>query len=174
MLLKLGSFDRSSLKSETQRFSDYMVCPPFCESPLKIQEHLVQLLAIRIQIANNTRSSVCGIYLPHTAVPEFIDPRFRENKPKTLVFSHWTRAFWACFLENWVYNFGHCCRGRYAKNLEAVPNNTVNFLQSECCHYLLQWAQSSLLSGSAIDNWNTKRHRHFVTYPYSARNTLAH
>ncbi len=40
-------------------------------------------------------------------VPEFIDPRIRENKPKTLVFSHWKRAFWACFHENWVYNFGH-------------------------------------------------------------------
>ncbi len=40
-------------------------------------------------------------------VPEFIDPRFRENKPKTLVFSHWKRAFWACFRENRVYNFGH-------------------------------------------------------------------
>jgi hypothetical protein len=40
-------------------------------------------------------------------VPEFIDPRFRENKPKTLVFSHRKRAFWACFLENCVYNFGH-------------------------------------------------------------------
>ncbi len=40
-------------------------------------------------------------------VPEFINPRFRENKPKTLVFSHWKRAFWACFRENRVYNFRH-------------------------------------------------------------------
>ncbi len=40
-------------------------------------------------------------------VPEFIDPRFRENKPKTLVISNWKRAFWAGFRENWVYNFGH-------------------------------------------------------------------
>jgi hypothetical protein len=38
---------------------------------------------------------------------EFIDPRFRENKPKTLVFSHRKRALWACFRENCVYNFGH-------------------------------------------------------------------
>ncbi len=44
----------------------------------------------------------------YRTVPEFIDPRFRENKPKTLVFSHRKRAFWACFRENWVYNFGHC------------------------------------------------------------------
>ncbi len=40
-------------------------------------------------------------------VPEFIDSRFCENKPKTLVFSHWKRAFWACFRENRVYNFRH-------------------------------------------------------------------
>jgi hypothetical protein len=40
-------------------------------------------------------------------VPEFIDPSFRENKPKTLVFSHTKRAYWACFRENCVYNFGH-------------------------------------------------------------------
>jgi hypothetical protein len=39
--------------------------------------------------------------------PEFIDPRFRENKPKTLVFSNRKRAFWACFREHCVYNFGH-------------------------------------------------------------------
>jgi hypothetical protein len=34
-------------------------------------------------------------------------PSFRENKPKTLIFSHRKRAFWACFRENWVYKFGH-------------------------------------------------------------------
>ncbi len=39
-------------------------------------------------------------------MPEFIDLRFRENKPKALVFSHRQRAFWACFHENWVYKFG--------------------------------------------------------------------
>jgi hypothetical protein len=44
------------------------------------------------------------------SVLEFIDPRLRENKPKTLLFSHGKRAFWACICENWVYNFGH--RGR--------------------------------------------------------------
>ncbi len=36
-------------------------------------------------------------------------PGFRENKTKTLVFSHWKRALWACFRESWVYNFGHGC-----------------------------------------------------------------
>jgi hypothetical protein len=30
-------------------------------------------------------------------VSEFIDPRFRENKPKTLVFSHRKRAYWLVF-----------------------------------------------------------------------------
>jgi hypothetical protein len=38
--------------------------------------------------------------LAEMPVPEFIDPRFRENKPKTLVFSHRKRAFWACCREN--------------------------------------------------------------------------
>ncbi len=42
-----------------------------------------------------------------SSVPEFIDPRFPENKPKTLVFSHTKRAFWVCFRENRVYNFRH-------------------------------------------------------------------
>jgi hypothetical protein len=35
------------------------------------------------------------------------EPSFRENKPKTLVFSHRKRVFWAFFRENWVYKFGH-------------------------------------------------------------------
>ncbi len=34
-------------------------------------------------------------------------PSFRENKPKTLVYSPWQRAFCSCFRENWVYKFGH-------------------------------------------------------------------
>jgi hypothetical protein len=32
---------------------------------------------------------------------------FRENKPETIVFSHRKQAFWACFRENCLYNFGH-------------------------------------------------------------------
>ncbi len=36
-------------------------------------------------------------------------PAFSWNKPKTLVFSYWKRAYWACFHENWVYYFGHWC-----------------------------------------------------------------
>ncbi len=38
-------------------------------------------------------------------------PSFRENKPKTFVFSHRKQAFWACFRKkNWVYKFGHWTR----------------------------------------------------------------
>ncbi len=40
-------------------------------------------------------------------------PSFRENKPKTLVFFYWKRAFWACFRQNWVYKFGHCTVKRW-------------------------------------------------------------
>ena len=61
-----------------------------------------------------------------TAVPEFIDPRFRENKAKPLVFSHRKRAFWACFRENWVYNFGHrtftLCMGPESEKLKDELN----------------------------------------------------
>jgi hypothetical protein len=35
--LKVGSFDRSSLKSEAQRFKKKSVHPPSCESPLKFR-----------------------------------------------------------------------------------------------------------------------------------------
>ncbi len=35
-------------------------------------------------------------------------PRFRENKPKTLVFNRWKRAFLGLFCKNLVYKFGHC------------------------------------------------------------------
>jgi hypothetical protein len=44
-----------------------------------------------------------------TALPSenIYRPSFCENKPKTLVFYNWKRAFWACFRENWVYKFGH-------------------------------------------------------------------
>jgi hypothetical protein len=61
------------------------------------------------------------------SVPEFIDPRFRENKPKTLVFSHRKRAVWACFRENWVYNFGH-----WAESVETVfwVKNTSMLIES--------------------------------------------
>ncbi len=55
-----------------------------------------------------------------TSVPEFIDPRFRENKLKTLIFSHRKRAFWACFRENSVYNFGHMTANTKWMALKAV------------------------------------------------------
>ncbi len=59
-------------------------------------------------------------------VPEFIDPRFRENKPKTLVFSHKKRAFWACFREKWVYNFGEptCIVSRFHLPLRCETKGT--------------------------------------------------
>ncbi len=60
--------------------------------------------------ATPTSGIVLNSHCRINPVPEFIDPRFRENKPKALVFSHWKRAFWACFLENWVYNSGHWSR----------------------------------------------------------------
>ncbi len=52
MDLAKSRFTRSS---EARRFSKLSVSPQFCESHLKIQRHLVQLLATDIQIANVTR-----------------------------------------------------------------------------------------------------------------------
>jgi hypothetical protein len=64
------------------------------------------------------------------AVPEFIDPRFRENKTKPPVFSHWKRAFWACFRKNCVYNFGH--RSTATWLLYCVSLLSRNYLSTYC------------------------------------------
>jgi hypothetical protein len=60
-------------------------------------------------------------------VPEFIDP-VRENKPKTLVFSHRKQAFSACFREYWVYKFGHGSR---------IPDPKTATKERICCHTFL-------------------------------------
>jgi hypothetical protein len=44
--LKVVSFGSSLLKGELRRFSDNFASSPSCKSPLKIQQHLVQLLAL--------------------------------------------------------------------------------------------------------------------------------
>ncbi len=79
-------------------------------------------LVFTIQVVTKIKS--CGKLQYYTTdattVPEFIDQRFHENKPKTLVFSHWKRAFWACFRENWVYNFGHWTIHKWALLSEHV------------------------------------------------------
>jgi hypothetical protein len=43
---KLGTFDRPKLKSEARIFFEKTASPPCCESPLKLNGHLVRLLAI--------------------------------------------------------------------------------------------------------------------------------
>ncbi len=58
---KLGSFENSLLKREARGFLEKSARPPFCESPLKLQHHLVKLLAIGILIANSAHSSICGL-----------------------------------------------------------------------------------------------------------------
>ncbi len=67
--------------------------------------HRIPLLSVNVFYV--LEFCICAREQKKILVPEFIDPRFRENKPKTLIFSHRKRAFWACFRENWVYNFGH-------------------------------------------------------------------
>ncbi len=51
------------------------------------------------------KNSISSINFNYSA--QIYRPSSHENKPKTLVFSHTKRAFWACFRENWVYNFEH-------------------------------------------------------------------
>ncbi len=58
---KLGSFERHLLKREVRRILEKSAPPTCCESPLKITRHLVQLLAIRVRIANSAQSSASGL-----------------------------------------------------------------------------------------------------------------
>jgi hypothetical protein len=58
-------------------------------------------------------------------------PSFPENQPKTLVFSHTKRAFWACFRENWVYNFGHSKFKLRSLLTLLVPGGGAHSLASE-------------------------------------------
>ncbi len=62
---KLGSFERYLLKGEAPRLLEKSARPPSCESPLKIQRHLVQYLAIMILIYNamtHTAPAVSSIF----------------------------------------------------------------------------------------------------------------
>jgi hypothetical protein len=72
---------------------------------------LLLLLFHRVKTAGFDRIYVCLAPSRHTfwkrPEPEFIDPVFRENKPKTLGVNDWKRVFWACFRKKWVYKFGH-------------------------------------------------------------------
>jgi hypothetical protein len=54
---KLGSFDRSKLKSEARRFLENSTRPPCCERPLKS----VRLLAIWKQIADGAHRTVSSL-----------------------------------------------------------------------------------------------------------------
>ncbi len=65
----------------------------------------------------------------HTSARNY-RPCFRENKPKTLVFYDWKRAFWACFCEYWVYKFGHL----------AALVSPVQLTSIFCLHRQASWA----------------------------------
>jgi hypothetical protein len=57
---EIGSFNRSSLKSGARTFLENSARPRCCESPLKLQCHLVRLFAIWKLIANGAHRSVSG------------------------------------------------------------------------------------------------------------------
>ncbi len=74
-------------------------------------------------------------------VPELIDPVLRENKPRTLVFTHWKRAFWAFLRENWVCKFGHGRRKEFAQF--ALKDGFIFSLQYLCAcwgHHLIRYS----------------------------------
>ncbi len=69
--ISFDQFDhRSSFKSEVWILFEKTACPQCCGDPLKLQRHLVWLLAIWIWIPNCALRSVCGflLYLLHTVV----------------------------------------------------------------------------------------------------------
>ncbi len=60
--LKLCSLERAFIKERgAVGFLEKSAHPPSCESSLKLQWHLIQLLDILKQIANGAHSSVCGL-----------------------------------------------------------------------------------------------------------------
>ncbi len=71
-------------------------------------------------------------------------PNVRENKAKTLVFSHWKRAFWACFRENGVYKVGH---GSASKRCSTILVSDVQVLM----HLVLSHTYGSEIQGGNLD-----------------------
>ncbi len=91
ILLKLGSFDWSSLKSEAVGFQKSWSVPHPVKALFKDQRHLVQLLAIRILTANSTHSLLFTKYCCWQWAMNKLGNCFRwcspHLKPRMLVFS---------------------------------------------------------------------------------------
>ncbi len=66
------------------------------------------LLIVNTNISNSSvdHRVLCGVD-SRSHVPWIYRPSYRENKPKSLVFNNWKRAFWTYFRENCVYKFGN-------------------------------------------------------------------
>ncbi len=76
---------------------------------LKARGTLIYEKNLKLKISGQTPVKSFRYFLPSFVIcGRNYRPSFRENKPKTLVFYDWKRAFWACFCEYWVYKFGHC------------------------------------------------------------------
>jgi len=85
---------------------------------------------------------------------------FRENKPKTLVFYDWKRAFWACFREYWVYKFGHYWH--WSPLLKLISEF---WLQGHIknCHFILFYFMRHRLQVQVLRDKSTMRF-HWVTH----------
>ncbi len=82
-------------------------------------------------------------------------PSFSENKPKTLVFNDWKRAFMACFRENRIYKFRHRRLRRCVLAKETTSNSTYssNALIFIPRHLLLILFSFLFFSPNALSEW---------------------
>ncbi len=85
-------------------------------------------------------------------------PSFRENKPKTLVFSHWKWAFWSRFRENWVYKFGHC---RFLTFYDSPNSHRV----VKC--FLTEEGNTKIIVVTSLGPWQHEWHKTDI-WPYKS------
>jgi hypothetical protein len=85
---------------------------------------------------------------------------FRENKPKTLVFNYWKRAFWVCFHENWVYKFGLKNIGKSLWLDKAIPEILEHWMVLCSSREIVSLNKiKNLLAFSSMSNFIKKRCR---------------
>jgi hypothetical protein len=85
----------------------------WCNSTIENAALTIENYKLETDLRNDRCDTANGIgggllvYSKQDICARIYRPSFHEYKPKTLVFCHTKRAFWACFRENWVFNFGH-------------------------------------------------------------------
>jgi hypothetical protein len=102
-----------------------LYCPYSTRHSIRDSTVYINLPSLKREV--QIRRKLCFSLTLSKAVPEFIDPRFRDNKSKTLVFNHRKRAFRACFRKTvsiisgtgeWAYE--NTCQKRQPRNRKQV------------------------------------------------------